>query len=83
MALFVHVRDESAGICRPAFAVDDWAAPSARELRVMMPTPRTNIVGSQDTESVYRHRDNALTVPNPDGSTRRLDSWHDADDCGQ
>jgi hypothetical protein len=86
MALIVHVRDESAGICRPAFAVDGpqfEPGDGRRLLRVVNPTPRINIVGSQDSEGPYYHRDFAVTVPNPDGSTRRLDSWHDSDDCGQ
>ena len=84
--MFVHVRDEAEHTCRPAFVLargQTAGGTNTRLLRVMAPTPRVATIGYQDTEAWYVHRDAALTVPSPDGLTRRLDSWHDPDDCGQ
>ena len=80
--MFVHVRDEAEHTCRPAFVLARGKG-SSLLLRVMTPTPRTRMPGEDDTEAWYVHRDFALTVPSPDGSERRLDTWHAPDDCGQ
>jgi hypothetical protein len=80
--MFVHVRDEAEHTCRPAFVLARGSVGMSL-LRVLYPTPRSEAIGYQDTEAWYRHRDYALIVPNPDGTERRLDTWHAPDDCGQ
>ena len=79
--MLLHVRDEAEHTCRPAFVLARGKGELL--LRVLYPTPRSETVGYQDTEAWYRQREWAMTVPSPDGLTRRLDSWHDPDDCGQ
>jgi hypothetical protein len=89
--MFVHVRDEAEGICRAAIVLypGEPVRGDGRLLRVLYRSPFGAHLGEHDTEGRYHHRDQATEVPNPPQmieaggpATRRLDSWHDADDCG-
>lgn len=84
--MFVHVRDEAEHTCRPAFVLargQTAGGGPTRLLRVMYPTPRIEALGWADTEGWYAHREWALTATSSDGLERRLDSWHEPNDCGQ
>ena len=72
----VHV-EGAEGVCSPAIVLDviDPEAETLR-LRVFYRAPVTEPVGARDAESVYPPAWAETSYTNPDGTTRKADSWH-------
>ena len=86
--MIVHVNDPEANTCRSAVVLDPRGIESGRiergplYLRVFVPGPVTELVGSGDIEAVIPHVSGAVWVPNPGGHTSRpLASWHTPAEC--
>lgn len=62
--------------CRTGILVAEGTRVSA--FRVLDPRGRDD-----DETGDLRHWTDALVIPNPDGSERRLDTWHHPEKCGQ
>lgn len=87
VAPIVHVRDELAGICRPAIVLGlPYTSDEQIQARVLYPSGATNslggAVGVEDQEGLFAPTAHPTYVDNPDGYTRRaLDHWHIAEGC--
>ncbi len=78
----VHVRDEAAGVCRPALVLAMPYEPTdSIRARVIRSTPIVAAIGSEDDEGEFAPSNRPTYVDTPDGPRRALDHWHRAEAC--
>jgi len=78
IGVIVHASDaETRTACNPAVVMGGCEVPGQFLLRVFRQSNAIiGSVGGNDVEGWFRPSDDPIIITNPDGTARKLDTWH-------